>query len=91
MLGGVDRQARVRTTIPYGLGVQGIRFDGFPTYGHAGRFIGSRGVMRWLAGYDVTIVVLTNQSRVDPSLVAQSLLALAVPKPEPCGACPTVS
>lgn len=91
MLGGVDRVDGVKTTIPYGLGVQAIRVDGFPTYGHAGRFMGSRGLMRWLAGYDVTIVVLTNQSRVDPILVAQSLLEVAVPKPEPCGACPTVS
>jgi hypothetical protein len=47
--------------------------------------------MRWLAGYDVTIVVLTNQSRVDPALVAQSLLELAVPKPDPCDSCPTAS
>jgi D-alanyl-D-alanine carboxypeptidase len=91
MLGGIDRIEGLRTAIPYGLGVQGIRIDGFPTYGHAGRFMGSRGVMRWLAGYDVTIVVLTNQSRVDPSLVAQSLLAVAVPKPDPCWSCPIAS
>jgi D-alanyl-D-alanine carboxypeptidase len=88
MLGGLDRSDGLKTAIPYGLGVQAIRLDGFPTYGHAGRFMGSRGLMRWLAGYDVTIVVLTNQSRVDPYLIAQSLLALAIPKPDPCGSCP---
>jgi D-alanyl-D-alanine carboxypeptidase len=91
MLGGVYRVDGLKTAIPYGLGVQAIRVDGFPTYGHAGRFMGSRGLMRWLAGYDVTIVVLTNQSRVDPSLLALSLLELAVPKPDPCGVCPIVS
>lgn len=91
MLGGLDRIDGLKTAIPHGLGVQAIRLDGFPTYGHAGRFMGSRGLMRWLAGYDVTIVVLTNQSRVDPSLVAQSLLAVTVPKPDPCGSCPVAS
>jgi hypothetical protein len=47
--------------------------------------------MRWVPGYEVAIVVLTNQSRVDPALVAQSLLAVAVPQPDRCRLCPVAS
>ena len=91
MLGGVMGTEGPRIAIPYGLGVQAIALDGFPTYGHAGRFIGSRGVMRWLPSRDVTVVVLTNQSRIDPGVVAEGLLAVAVPKPDLCGSCPMAS
>ena len=54
-------------TVPYGLGVQAVTFDGHPTLGHSGRLLGFRAVVRWLPRERIAIAVLTNQSRTDPA------------------------
>ena len=46
--------------IPYGLGVQTVAVDGWPALGHSGRFLGMRGVVRYLPDVGVAIAVLTN-------------------------------
>ncbi|MDP9482062.1 MAG: serine hydrolase [Chloroflexota bacterium] len=91
MLGGFDRVAGYEPSIPYGLGVQALDVNGMPTLGHSGRFIGFRAVVRYLPDYDVTIAVLTNQSRTDPGIIVATLLRIAVPPPGPCGLCPDLS
>jgi CubicO group peptidase (beta-lactamase class C family) len=91
MLGNFDPAPGYKPSIPYGLGVQALDVNGFPTYGHSGRFIGFRAVVRYVPGDDIAIAVLTNQSRVDPGLIAASLLRIVLPPPGPCGACPEVS
>jgi len=74
--------------IPYGLGVQLTRLGGQPAYGHSGRYLGFRSVVRYVPGERLTIAVLTNQSSVDPARVAASLLQLAgTPRPQ-CTGCP---
>jgi D-alanyl-D-alanine carboxypeptidase len=83
MLAGFDRTAGYRPRVPYGLGVQAVLLDGRQTYGHSGRFLGFRGVMRWLPEERVAIAVLTNQSRVDPNLIAARLIRIALPEPAP--------
>jgi D-alanyl-D-alanine carboxypeptidase len=78
MVGDVALTADKGPTIPYGLGVQAVEFDGHPTLGHSGRLLGFRAVVRWLPAERIAIAVVTNQSRSDPSVVARSLLRLAL-------------
>ena len=68
-----------RGALPYGLGVQAYAVDGRPTLGHSGRFSGARAVVRYLTDEGIAIAVLTNQSRVDPSIVLARLIAIAAP------------
>lgn len=76
MLADAQATATLGPGVPYGLGVQLGDLFGHRTIGHAGRLLGARSVMRWLPDDGVTVAVLTNQSRSDPSAIAQSLLKL---------------
>ena len=78
MVGDVALTAGKDPAIPYGLGVQAVDFDGHPTLGHSGRLLGFRAVVRWLPQERIAIAVVTNQSRSDPSVIARSLLRLAL-------------
>jgi D-alanyl-D-alanine carboxypeptidase len=87
------RTRRFKPRVPYGLGAQAVAIDGRPAVGHSGRFLGMRGVMRWLPGERIAIVVLTNQSRRDPSVVAAQLLRVVLGPPlkvdrKACPGCP---
>ncbi len=84
MLGDIERTDRLKPGIPYGLGVQAIEIDGRLTYGHSGRLLGFRAVMRHLPQEGLTIAVLTNQSRADPATIARSLLRVALRPIEHC-------
>ena len=78
MIGDVALTAAKHASIPYGLGLQAVEFDGHPTLGHSGRLLGFRAVVRWLPRERIAIAVLTNQSRSDPSVIARSMLRLAL-------------
>ena len=67
MFADVARTARKDALIPYGLGVQAIELDGHPAYGHSGRLLGFRSIVRWLPAERIAIAVLTNTSRTDPT------------------------
>jgi D-alanyl-D-alanine carboxypeptidase len=67
-----------KATVPYGLGVQVIDIDGRRTFGHSGRLLGFRSAVRYIPAGDVSIAVLTNQSRVDPGPILRSLLKIAL-------------
>jgi D-alanyl-D-alanine carboxypeptidase len=68
---------------PYGLGVQVYEINGRVAYGHGGRLVGAQSVMRYFPSEGLTIVVLTNESRFDPSPVAADLLAVVAPRSIP--------
>lgn len=87
LLGGFDRVAVYTPPVPYGLGVQALEINGRRTLGHSGRFLGFRAVVRYLPKNEVTIAVLTNQSRADPAVIVADLLRFVVAPPEPCGRC----
>jgi CubicO group peptidase (beta-lactamase class C family) len=87
MLGGFDLVAGYEPAIPYGLGVQALTVNGLRTFGHSGRFLGFRAVMRYLPDQELTIAVLTNQSRADPGSIVGTMLRIVVPPPGPCGPC----
>jgi D-alanyl-D-alanine carboxypeptidase len=77
--------AAYKARIPYGLGVQLLDIDGHRTLGHSGRLLGFRSAVRYLPDAEVSIAVLTNQSRVDPGPILRSLLRLALtPDRMPC-------
>ena len=91
MLRGVGLTAAYKPRVPYGLGVQAFPIDGRPTVGHSGTLLGFRAAMRYLPGEATTISVLTNQSRADPGVIVQGLLAVVF-APEPaCFRCQDAS
>ena len=73
--------ARFRPTIPYGLGVQLVALDGRAAYGHTGRLIGFRSVVRHLPAEGITIAVLTNEGNQDPSRIARALVRVLLKAP----------
>jgi CubicO group peptidase (beta-lactamase class C family) len=84
MLGGFDRIAGYDPSILYSLGVQKLEVNGKRTFGHSGRFLGFRSVVRYLPTADLAIAVMTNQSRVDPGIIAADLLQILLPPPSTC-------
>lgn len=78
------RDADVTLTLdppyPYGLGVQVFTIDGRLSYGHSGRLVGARSVVRWFPDEGVAIAVVTNQSRFDPTPLLVDLLAIVAPE-----------
>jgi D-alanyl-D-alanine carboxypeptidase len=78
------RDAEVTMTLdpphPYGLGVQTFTIDGRVSYGHSGRLVGARAVVRWFPGASVAIAIVTNQSRFDPTPILVDLLAIVAPR-----------
>lgn len=78
----------LKSSVPYGLGVQVVTIDGRPTLGHSGRLLGFRAVMRWLPDQGIAVAVLTNQSRTDPNLLIRDLLRTVLGVPPLCAGCP---
>ena len=83
MVGQAARTATLRPGYPYGLGVQVVRIDGRISYGHSGRLLGARSVLRWFPDEGIAIAVLTNDSRFDPTKVLRDLLAVVAPEHVP--------
>ncbi len=71
--------AALKAKTPYGLGIQVVTIDGRRALGHSGRYLGFRDVVRYLPDDGLTIAVLTNQDRTDPTRVASALLDLVLP------------
>jgi D-alanyl-D-alanine carboxypeptidase len=93
MLDEVASTSTYKPRIPYGMGVQAITVGGYGSLGHSGRLLGSQAVVRHFPDVGVTIAVLTNQNRSDPSKILVQLLKIAAPPPPsptpPIGAMPT--
>jgi D-alanyl-D-alanine carboxypeptidase len=87
MFDDVARTAKKDPLVPYGLGVQAVELDGHPAYGHSGRLLGFRALVRWLPQERIAIAVLSNQSRTDPAIVARSLLRIALTPTGGCADC----
>ncbi len=64
---------------PYGLGVQVYTIDDRVSFGHSGRLVGARSVVRWFPEDGIGIAVVTNESRYDVTTVVRHLLAIAAP------------
>ena len=83
----VKRTAVFDPRIPYGLGVQVVRYGTHVTWGHSGTFVGFKTAIRWLPNERIAIAVLTNQNRSELGGLIRELIDLAVSaKPQP--SCP---
>ena len=80
MISDATTTATLKPGYPYGLGVQVFTIDGRISYGHSGRLVGARSVVRWFPDEGVAIAVLTNESRFDPGFIARDLLAILAPR-----------
>ena len=78
----------LKSSVPYGLGVQVVTIDGRRALGHSGRLLGFRAVMRYLPDDGIAVVVMTNQSRTDPGLLVRDLLRTVLGVPPLCPGCP---
>jgi D-alanyl-D-alanine carboxypeptidase len=87
MIAGVAATAGYRPRVPYGLGVQSFRIDDRVSLGHSGRLLGFRSAVRHFPGENLTISILTNQSRADPGIVLEDLLEIVFRADGPCHAC----
>ena len=87
MLDGVAFTAAYKPRIPYGLGVQAFPIGGRLAVGHSGRLLGFRSAVRHLPAENVTIAVLTNQSRADPAVIVAALLSIVFEPEPPCVRC----
>jgi len=74
----VSDTVALRAEIPYGLGVQRLKLGTHDTVGHSGRLGGYRSAMRYVPSRDIAVVVLTNQDRWSPELIAKDLLDVAL-------------
>ncbi|HYO43301.1 MAG TPA: serine hydrolase domain-containing protein, partial [Candidatus Limnocylindrales bacterium] len=79
MLADVARTAKLKSRLPYGLGIQALPIAGRYALGHSGRFLGFRNVVRYLPGEGVAIAVLTNQGVKDPTRIAEAMLRIVLP------------
>ena len=74
-----DATALVRSSIPYGLGVEKVTVAGRVAYGHGGRLLGARSAMRYLPAEGVSIAVVMNTDRGSPTAIVNALAAIALP------------
>ncbi|MEW5992699.1 MAG: serine hydrolase domain-containing protein, partial [Chloroflexota bacterium] len=65
---------------PYGLGLQAFMIDGRVTYGHSGRLVGARSVLRWFPVEGIGIAIVSNQSRFDTTPILVDLLRVVAPR-----------
>jgi D-alanyl-D-alanine carboxypeptidase len=80
MIDDAARTATLKPAASYGLGVQVVTIDGRLSYGHTGRLVGARSVLRWFPEDWIAIAVVTNESRFEPGLVLRDLLAIVAPQ-----------
>jgi D-alanyl-D-alanine carboxypeptidase len=81
MLADAATTRALKARVPYGLGIQVVSIGGHAALGHSGRFLGFRGVVRYLPDDGVTIAVLTNQGVADPAKIVAALLKVVLPQP----------
>jgi D-alanyl-D-alanine carboxypeptidase len=74
-----SRTTAIDPAFAYGLGLQAYGVDGHPSFGHSGRLIGQRTLVRYFPEAGLTVAVLTDQSRTDPAVVLRALLAVLLP------------
>lgn len=83
MVGAVDETNAYKPSIPYGLGVQRVRVAGHDAYGHSGRFIGARSLIRYVPDLGIAVAVVSNTNRTDLATVLGNLVKAASPAVEP--------
>jgi len=80
MIADADVTMTLNPPYPYGLGVQVFTIDGRVTYGHSGRLVGARSIVRWFPEDQIAIAIVSNQSRFDATPILRDLLAIVAPR-----------
>ncbi|MEO7664823.1 MAG: serine hydrolase domain-containing protein [Candidatus Limnocylindrales bacterium] len=80
MLDDAAHTATLKPAARYGLGVQVQQIDGRTTYGHSGRLVGARSVVRWFPTEGIAIAIVSNQARFDLTPVLKDLLTIVAPQ-----------
>jgi D-alanyl-D-alanine carboxypeptidase len=83
MVGDVAATKAFRPSVPYGLGVQRVKIAGHIAYGHSGRFIGARALIRHIPDLGITVAAVSNTNRTDLATLVARLVKVASPAPEP--------
>jgi D-alanyl-D-alanine carboxypeptidase len=81
MLGSIDGTTSYKPSVPYGYGVQRVTVLGHEAFGHSGRFLGARALVRYLPDTGLSVAVLANTSRTDLRAVLGSLVKATMPVP----------
>jgi len=79
MIGDAAVTRTLSPAYPYGLGVQAFTIDRRTTYGHSGRLVGARSILRWFPVEGIGIAIVTNQSRFDATPILVDLLTIVAP------------
>jgi D-alanyl-D-alanine carboxypeptidase len=74
----IDETAPFRPRVPYGLGIQRVEVAGGEAYGHSGRFLGARALIRYLPRPGIAIAVTSNTNRGDLAPVLERLARIAL-------------
>ena len=82
MLGSVEGTSLYKPSVPYGFGVQRVKVAGHTAYGHSGRFVGARSLVRYLPDLGLSVAVVSNTNRTDLSVILGNLVKAAAPAPE---------
>ena len=90
LLSGFTPTTAYQPGVVYGYGIQALTIDGHTSLGHSGRLLGFRSAVRHLPIDGITIAVLINDSRDDPAVIVQRLIAIALPVAPACPACPSM-
>jgi D-alanyl-D-alanine carboxypeptidase len=80
MIDAAAASRTLRPAYPYGFGVQVYAIDGRVTYGHSGRLVGARSVVRWFPVEGIAIAIVTNESRFDTTSILVDLLSVVAPR-----------
>jgi CubicO group peptidase (beta-lactamase class C family) len=80
MVADADATLTLKPPYPYGLGVQVFTIDGRITYGHSGRLVGARSIVRWFPEDGIAIAIVSNQSRYDATPILRAMLAIVAPR-----------
>jgi D-alanyl-D-alanine carboxypeptidase len=63
----------------YGLGTRTRTYQGIRMFGHTGALRGFNAAMWYLPSLDVTVVVMTNRTRIDANKITDAFLSVVVP------------
>jgi len=80
MVGDAALTQTLDPPFPYGLGVQVFTIDGRISYGHSGRLVGARSVVRWFPDEGIAIAIVTNESRFDTTPILREMLSIVAPR-----------
>ncbi len=88
LLRSVDETSPYGLPVPYGFGVQRVKVAGHDAYGHSGRYLGARSLVRYLPDLGISVAIVSNTNRTDLAIVLGNLVKAAAPAAAPAASPP---